>query len=347
MRHPTSILLFLLLALPSTWVQASTFVLPARLIQKANDVFSQRPKAQEPAFEEGSFVGANGAEIRYLFRKGEGPTILVIHGTILASEAQKQGVTGFFPGRPVMAIYRRGYSPSELKLSGKENIGPDNTADIVAAIEIARELGRGNKVCILAYSLGAMLLPPTDPEKILWTALVNPAAPNMLSHMSLDKQGLSWSLKNAYAVSRYWHPTYRKAWLQTTSQTLVDDLIDRIRAQQSEGDEEFSDFLINRIHTRMQRRDWQELIIQERLWALFPDQEMNIPQGIPVLIAASSSDGLIPKGAHDGLVERLRSQAVWVDDIRWPGGHLTPMFQPEILLKALGRFDKKVLSARP
>lgn len=317
--------------------QARFILLPLLL------AFSQA-RAQGPAFEERSFSGEGGVEIRYLFRPGKGPAILVVHGTILASEAQKQGAQEFFPGRPVLALYRRGYGPSGTPSSTPESIGRENMADVARAIVIARKLSGGEKVCVLTFSLGAMMLPPVDSGKILWAALVNPAAPGMLAYLTPEKQALSWSLKNVYEASRYWYPEYRQEWLRAASGALTDDLIDLIRRQQPEGEEAFADFLIGRIHERMQRRAWQELIIQERLWALFFGDEANIPSGIPVFLAASRSDGMIPAGAHESLVSRVKASAAWVEDVRWPGGHLTPVFKPDLLLGELTRFDRKVLS---
>ena len=342
-RQSSAFFLTLLLAFPQAAANAAGFVFrrPAAASPVPSFTASARPAPAE-GFEEGSFTGADGAQIRYLFRRGTGPAVLVVHGTILAGEAQKQGVRGFFPGRPVLAMYRRGYSPSGLTPGDSAQIGPANVADIDKAVSLARELGGGEKVGILAFSLGAMLLPPTDPNKILWVALINPAAPDMVSYMAPDKQTLSWGLKNTYALSRYWYPSYKDAWTRATSRTLADDLIDRIREQQPVGDEAFADSLVDRIRLRMERKDFQELIIQERLWALFPQADMNIPKGVPVLIAASRSDGLIPSGAHDALVGRLGLSASWVKDVRWPGGHLTPMFAPDLVLRELDIFDRKV-----
>lgn len=304
-----------------------------------------RAGAQAPAFEERSFSGEGGVEIHYLYRPGRGPAIVVLHGTILAAEALKQGAQEFFPGRPVLALYRRGYSPSARVVSTPEDIGRDNAADAARAVEEARWLSGGEKACLLAFSLGAMMLPPVDKEQILWAALVNPAAEGMLADLAPDQQALAWSLRNTYEASRYWYPDYRRAWIKSASQALVDDLIDRIRAQQTESGKDFADFLIERIHNRMERRVWQELIVQERLWALFSSWGTNLPEGVPVFLASSRDDGMIPPSTHERLARRLKASAAWVEEIRWPGGHLTPVFEPDLLIGRLSRFDEKAREA--
>lgn len=355
MEQAVSIFLLLLLAFPRAWAQGAG---PEMLRAGARKDFSsslaesapsrapsKASHSPRPAFEEGSFPGEGGVEIRYLFRRGKGPAILLVHGTILAAEAQKQGAEEFFPGRPVLALYRRGYAPSGIPESAPESVGRENAADIAKAVEAARKLSGGEKVCIVAFSLGAMMLPPTEAERTLWVALVNPAASGMLGYMTPQQQALSWALKNAYEASRYWHPESRKAWIRAASGALSEDLIDLIRAQQPEGDERFADFLVERIRSRMERRAWQELIIEERLWAIFSSREMSIPSGVPVFMAASLSDGMIPAGVHDDLVARVKASAAWVEDVRWPGGHLTPVFKPDLLVDQLSRFDRKVLSS--
>lgn len=304
-----------------------------------------RANAQPPAFEERAFPGEGGAEIRYLYRPGSGPAIVVLHGTILAAEALKQGAQEFFPGRPVLALYRRGYSPSAAVASTPEGIGRENAADAARAVEEARRLSGGEKVCLLAFSLGAMMLPPMGPERVLWAALVNPAAEGMLADLAPDQQALAWSLKNTYEASRYWYPDYRRAWIKSAGQALVDDLVDRIRAQQTESGKDFADFLVERIRTRMESRAWQELIVQERLWALFSSQGTNLPKGVAVLLASSRDDGMIPPSTHERLARRLKASAAWVEEIRWPGGHLTPVFEPDLLISQLSRFDEKVREA--
>jgi pimeloyl-ACP methyl ester carboxylesterase len=345
----------LFLAFPGAWAQASgvesLFFSSGKQFSRALSISSQSPRrpaegapVRAVGFEEGSFRGAGGKEIHYLYRGGKGPAILLIHGTILAAEAQKQGAQEFFPGRPVMAIYRRGYAPSQVENSGPEALGFENAEDISKAIAIARDLGEGGKVCLLAFSLGAMMLPAVDAQSVLWAALVNPGAAGMLGHLPAEQQMLSWALKNSYEASRYWHPEARKAWIRSASQALADDLIDLIRTQQPQGAEEFSDFLIERIRTRMQRRSWQELIIKERLWALFYSREVNLPKNVPVFMAASRSDGMIPPEVYEELLARLKASASWVREVRWAGGHLSPVFAPDILIRELSSFDRAVAS---
>ncbi|MFH2203148.1 MAG: alpha/beta fold hydrolase [Elusimicrobiota bacterium] len=300
------------------------------------------PSARAAALESGEFNGAGGVKIGYLYRPGQGPAILVVHGTILGIESLKQGVGDFFPGRPVMGIYRRGYSPSGLAAAAKSDVVPLNVSDVATAVDIARTLGGGGKVGIMAYSLGALLLPETDPNKILWVALVNPAAPGMLGYMKAEQVAASWGLRNGYGLSRYWGPHYQESWMRSMAGALIDDLVRRIQAQQPAGQEEFSEFLIARIGERRRSLVWQELIVQERLCALFPENEPNLPRGVPVFIGASRSDGLIPQGAHDELVGRLSGRATRLADVRWPGGHLSPMFEPDLLLQKLSDFDREV-----
>lgn len=301
-------------------------------------------RAQGPAFEERSFPGAGGTEIRYLFRPGQGPAVVVLHGTIMAAEALKQGAQEFFPGRPVLALYRRGYAPSGMTKSTPESLAAENEADIAKAIEQARGLSGGEKVCLVAFSLGAMMLPPIDPERVLWVALINPAGSGMLEALTPEKQAMAWGLKNAYEASRYWHPVYRDAWIDAASRALADEIVDLIHAQEPRDAGPFSAFLIGRIEERLRGRAWRELIVQERVWALFPERRINLPRKVPVFMAGSAEDGMIPPGVHERLVERVKASAAWVEDVRWPGGHLTPVFKPDLLLGELDRFDHKVRS---
>jgi hypothetical protein len=287
-----------------------------------------------PSWSRGSFEGADGAKISYFARPGSGPAVLLVHGRTLGAESFLGWADDAFAGRPMMILERRGYGRSEIGRVDEKNLGAVESEDVRRAIETASALGQG-KVGVLAYSLGALILPELEPSKVAWLALVNPGAAGMLAHMPSETQaGAQW-LRGAYAASA-WIPFQRDMLVASVVGHQQGDFHKRLA--DGAGGGPLGRVLADDLEARMKDPRKRELWVQESLWAAFGPHLPFEPR-VPVLFYLNRADETVPKAAYAGLVRAARRSSSRVRVVRAPGGHLAPVFRHEGLRRALETFD--------
>ncbi|MBI3551593.1 MAG: alpha/beta hydrolase [Elusimicrobia bacterium] len=291
-----------------------------------------------PEWQRGSFAAADGARLSYLYRSGSGPAVLMVHGRTLGADSFTALAEKSFPGRPMMLLERRGYGRSEVGSIDEKTIGAVEAGDVDRAIAVAQDLGGGAKVGVLAYSLGAMVLPPIDPARVAWLALLNPGVGGMLRHMTPGMQaGAQW-LRAGYEAARWSTPWQKDAFITMAVEQQLGILRRRV-AERSGKESALGGRLLDDFEHRMKDRRLRELWVQETLWAGFgPHSELKA--SVPVLLFLNRGDETVPKAAYRELLKSLRGAAPRVRVKRAPGGHLAPVFEPDALREALEDFDR-------
>lgn len=272
--------------------------------------------------------------IHYRLRAGEGEGVLLVHGRTFGSEAFSLW-EGLLPGRPLLILDRRGYPPSE---GWAEPPAERNRADAAAAIGFLRSLSGSKKVGVAAFSLGARFLPELDPGQVRWVALINPSGPALISHLDPRKQAAADTLREGFERTRSWLPFAREAWMASAAWSIASDSRERLLRQG--GDSPAAAAMLAELESRLSSPQYRDALVRETLFALY-DGGWEVPEtSIPVLLASSRSDELIPSGAYAQAGKRLAQGRRFLRILELDGGHLGPLLEPGSLLDEIEAFDR-------
>ncbi len=280
--------------------------------------------------EEGFFPGSGGTALHYRFRPGAGEPIVLVHGFMVASEGWLGWEAGLFPDRPLLSFDRRGYPPSEGAPEDYRSLALLNNEDVGRAVAFATAKAESPKAGVVAISLGAHFLERVTPERVRWIALLNPGGVPLVPHQPPMKAALSWSFNATAAGRRFWLPTLRRAWERGVIRRVVTDLARLLADPRSP--------LVVAAEERFAQDPWAALVVEESLCGLFGHAPAWAP--VPILIAVSDADELIPAGAY----AELRSRLPAARNVSLPGGHLAPLTAPAPWIAAVTDF---VLALRP
>ena len=291
----------------------------------------------EGRWTEGSFASADGARIHYRKRAGAGPAILLIHGWEVGPELFDRVSATLFPGRAMVVLGRRGYSPSEAGDADETSVGTLNAQDVARAMRVAAAAGGTPKVGVVAVSLGALLLPPLDETHTAWLALISPGAPKLARYMSAVDRTFAEATNVTYLASRFWLPYAREAWLYSIAKTLVDDFAKQVSENADDSNRGLLEAWVKRAQSRLDEPRWRELFIQESLYAGFGDARLVVAPRVPIFAAHGDKDTTVPQAAFDALCADLGGRA---KVYHMPGGHMTPMLDPSQFAPALEAFER-------
>lgn len=295
-------------------------------------------QATPPALRAGSLAGEDGAALQYLFRPGRAPAIVLVHGRGLGPAGFFAWRERLFPERALLILKRRGYGGSALGSLNDENLGRLNASDVRLAMAEAAKLTGGGRVCVLAVSLGALLLPKLPAAEVRWLALVNPGMPGLVGYLSPQEAAAALATVQTYSWSRFWFPPLREAWLESAGRAILSPLPEAIR--DNFGGSPAGRAMVEEVERGLKDPAFLRLILRESVWAALAGRERDVESEAPVFIGLSQDDPVIPAAAYQELIARLEKGGA-VKVARWPGGHLAPLGRPELFLDALERFDRE------
>lgn len=297
----------------------------------------------EGRWTEGSFASADGARIHYRKRAGAGPAILLIHGWEVGPELFDRVSATLFPGRAMVVLGRRGYSPSQAGDADETSIGTLNAQDVARAMRVAAAAGGTPRVGVVAVSLGALLLPPLDKTNTAWLALISPGAPKLARYMGVVDRTFAEATNATYLASRFWLPYAREAWLYSIAKTLVEDFAKQVQENANDSNRDLLEAWVRRAQSRLGEPRWRELFIQESLYAGFGDARFAVAPEVPVFAAHGDKDTTVPDAAFGALCSALGDRAR-LKIYHMPGGHMTPMLDPSQFAPALEAFERGLAS---
>lgn len=294
--------------------------------------------APSAAWTRGSFSAADGTALHYRYRAGTGPAVLLVHGLGVGASGFDRWLD-FFPGRPLMVLERRGYGTPAGNVD-ENDVGDVDRADVSAAIDEARRVGGSARVGVLGYSLGALLAPAPDPERVLWLALVCPGVPGMAQDLPPAEQALAAQTRYWYGAARAGGPAALDSWLASVVAPGALELAAKARslglaaaADQVAADAASPAFL--------------NLYTQESLWAYAQQVGFAADARVPVFVGFAEDDLVVPPAAVRRRAAALAAGGEPTTVAHWPGDHLDALASPALVRPALEAFDAAALSAQP
>ncbi len=289
--------------------------------------------AAAASWSRASFSASDGTEIHYLYRAGEGSPILLVHGLGVGADGFALW-RDFFPGRPMMILERRGYG-SALGGEDAAGVGATNRDDVSRAVDEARRVSVADRVGLLGYSLGALLLPPPDPARVRWLALACPGVPGMARDMPAAERSLEAQTRYWFGVARAGGPAALGAWLVQAISPAAVELSAKLA---SLGLTAASEWLAARAYDTA----FLNLYTRESLWAYAQDAGFDPQPAVPVFIGYAENDQVVPPAAVRRRARQLSAGAEPTTVVHWPGDHLDALADPALIRSRLEKFDAEV-----
>jgi pimeloyl-ACP methyl ester carboxylesterase len=283
-----------------------------------------------PAWTRGSIKAPEGIQLRYRYRPGAGSPVLLVHGLGVGASGFDHWLD-FFPGRPLMILERRGYGSPAGRVD-EDDVGAVNQDDVSAAVEEARRLSGSARVGVLGYSLGAMILPPPDPSRVLWIALVCPGVPGMAQDLPASEQALEAQTRYWFGVARAGGPASLDAWL---SSVMAPGILELSAKARSLGLAAAADEVAAEAASPV----FMNLYTQESLWAYAQQDGFSPDPLVPVFVGYAENDLVVPPAAVKRRAQGLAAAGARLDVAHWPGDHLDALADPALVRPALEAFD--------